>query len=440
MPQFVKPPAGSPESGAPYVNTATGGKQPKPKPKEDKKNGSGSGSTPSASSTPAATGLTAAEKKAAREKKRAEQRAANAAARANKYNPLVTRYKSPAELRAEAAELAALSVASEESLRTRQGLEETGLTGLSNALGNRLAGLNTEYQATLGGLGSAYGQTAANTAAATNEQLIASGAPSSGAPVGANPMLGNTIALLGAVPSQYAATAAATGAQLVGASQNALSKALTDRANTVSANTAKYLLALRDTEYNKAIANVTAEQNAARLGVDSQYKAGMLGVAQTNAQTKIDANAIKRENNAIKLQIAAAGGTGPKAIQAAQKGLLGAADSYVKGFTSASGDSTYNITLAPRSPQDEIKTVPIVAANPEEAKKKAAKLYGTSGAAGPGYDVADVVLDRANTYTVAPTPEEVIARTIGLLTIAGMPPKAARKWIIQNIILPYGVK
>ena len=437
MPQFVKPPAGSPEAllGAPYVNTATGGKKPKPKPKEDKNNGSGS--TPS---TPAATGLTAAEKKAAREKKRAEQRAANAAARANKYNPLVTRYKSPAELRKEAAELAALSVASEESLRTQQGLQETGLTGLSTALGNRLAGLNTEYQATLGGLGSAYGQTAANTAAATNEQLIASGAPASVAPVGANPMLANTIALLGAVPSQYAATAAATGAQLVGASKNTLSKALTDRANTVSANTAKYLLALRDTEYNKAIANVTAEQNAARLGVDSQYKAGMLGVAQTNAQTKIDANAIKRENNAIKLQIAAAGGTGPKAIQAAQKGLLGAADSYVKGFTSASGDSTYNITLAPRSPQDEIKTVPIVAASPEEAKKKAAKLYGTSGAAGPGYDVADVVLDRANTYTVAPTPEEVIARTIGLLTIAGMPPKAARKWIIQNIILPYGVK
>jgi hypothetical protein len=300
--------------------------------------------------------------------------------------------------------------------------------------------LNTEYQATLGGLGSAYGRTAANTAAATNEQLIASGAPSSVAPVAANPMLANTIALLGAVPSQYAATAAATGAQLVGASQNSLSKALTDRANTVSANTAKYLLALRDTEYNKAIANVTSEQNAARLGVDSQYKAGMLGVAQSRAQTAAEANEIKRESNAIKREIAAAGGTGPKAIQAAKKGLLGAADSYVKGFTSASGDSTYNITLAPRSPQDDIKTVPIVAASPEEAREKAAKLYGTSGAAGPGYDIADVVLDRANTSTVAPTPKEVIARTIGLLTIAGMTPKAARKWIIQNIILPYGVK
>jgi hypothetical protein len=54
--------------------------------------------------------------------------------------------------------------------------------------------------------------------------------------------------------------------------------------------------------------------------------------------------------------------------------------------------------------------------------------------------VADVVLDRANTSTIAPTPQEVIARTIGFLTMAGMTPKAARKWIIQNIILPYGVQ
>jgi hypothetical protein len=197
---------------------------------------------------------------------------------------------------------------------------------------------------------------------------------------------------------------------------------------------------LRETEYNKAVANVTAEQNAARLGVDSQYKAGMLGVAQSRAETAAEANAIKRESNAIKAQIAAAGGTGAKAIQTAKRGLLGSADTYVRGFTSASGDSTYNVTLKPRNPTGDIKVVPIVAASPEEAREKAAKLYGTSGAGGPGSDVADVVLDRANTSTVAPTPQEVIARTIGLLTTAGMTPKAARKWIIQNIILPYGVQ
>ena len=466
MPEFNNPPVGSPGRDA-AVNTATGGsvlapfvstKERERREQKRKKNlakqradraaaaantgsGSGSGSGGAgASSAPAATGLTAAEKKAARDKKIAEQRAANAAAKANKFNPLLGAYKSPAELRKEAADLAALSVASEESLRSQQALQETGLTGLSTALGNRLGGLNAEYQATLGGLGTAYGGSAAATAAATNEQLIASGAPSSVAPVAANPALGNTIALLGAVPSQYATTAAATGTQLVGASRSALQKALTDRANTVSANTAKYLTQLRETEYNKAVANVTAEQNAARLGVDSQYKAGMLGVAQSRAETAAEANAIKRESNAIRLQIAAAGGTGAKAIQTAKRGLLGSADTYVRGFTSASGDSTYNVTLKPRNPTGDIKVVPIVAASPEEAREKAAKLYGTSGAGGPGSDVADVVLDRANTSTVAPTPQEVIARTIGFLTMAGMTPKAARKWIIQNIILPYGVQ
>jgi hypothetical protein len=464
MPQLDRPPAGSPGRDA-FANTATGGsvaapfvstKERERREQKRKKNlanqranraaaaansGSGSGSGGAgASSAPAATGLTAAEKKAARDKKIAEQRAANAAAKANKFNPLLGAYKSPAELRKEAADLAALSVASEESLRSQQALQETGLTGLSTALGNRLGGLNAEYQATLGGLGTAYGGSAAATAAATNEQLIASGAPSSVAPVAANPALGNTIALLGAVPSQYATTAAATGTQLVGASRSALQKALTDRANTVSANTAKYLTQLRETEYNKAVANVTAEQNAARLGVDSQYKAGMLGVAQSRAETAAEANAIKRESNALRLQIAAAGGTGAKAIQTAKRGLLGSADTYVRGFTSASGDSTYNVTLKPRNPTGDIKVVPIVAASPEEAREKAAKLYGTSGAGGPGSDVADVVLDRANTSTIAPTPQEVIARTIGFLTMAGMTPKAARKWIIQNIILPYGVQ
>ena len=57
----------------------------KPQQQQQSNNGNGSGSTGSAD-TPADTGQTAAEKKAA-------QRAANAAARANKYNPLVTRYK-----------------------------------------------------------------------------------------------------------------------------------------------------------------------------------------------------------------------------------------------------------------------------------------------------------------------------------------------------------
>lgn len=387
------------------------GKKPKdkkPQQQQQNNNGSGSGGTENAD-TPADTGQTAAKKKAA-------QRAANAAARANKYNPLVTRYKSPAELRAEAAELAALSVASEESLRTQQGLQETGLTGLSTALGNRLAGLNTEYQATLGGLGSAYGQTAANTAAATNEQLIASGAPASVAPVGANPMLANTTALLGAVPSQYAATAAATGAQLVGSSRAALQKSLTDRANTVSANTAKYLQQLRDTEYNKAIAKVTAEQNAARLGVDAEYKAGQLGVAQTNAQT-----AIGQLNRQI-LKDQKAGKTAGSTIKTVKRGILANPNTWTEPIYSS---TDYEWTFA----LGEGKTATGIGPNRNAAITNARN----SGA----MTAADLELNKNNSawgmqgdpVKIVPKYEDVYAQLMSILVNAGDTPKKASAWI-----------
>lgn len=360
--------------------------------------------------------LTAAEKKAARAKKIAAQKAANAAARAEKNNPLLTAYKSPAELRKEAAELAALSVASEESIKAQQALQETGLTGLSTALGNRLAGLNTEYQATLGGLGNAYGQTAANTAAATNEQLIASGAPSSVAPVGANPMLANTIALLGAVPSQYAATAAATGAQLVGSSRAALSKSLTDRANTVSQNTAKYLLALRDTEYNKAIAKVTAEQNAARLGVDAEYKAGQLGVAQTNAQT-----AIGQLNRQI-LKDQKAGKSTGSTIKSVKRGILANPNTWTEP-TYSSNDYEWTFALG------DGKTATGIGPNRNAAITNAQNSGSMTA--------ADLELNKNNSawgiqgdpVKVIPKYEDVYAQLMSILVNAGDTPKKASAWI-----------
>ena len=463
MPEFNNPPVGSPGRDA-AVNTATGGsvlapfvstKERERREQQRKKRlanqratranananagSGGGGSSSSGTNAPAATGLTAAEKKAARQKAAAERKAAAAAAAAAARNPLNQPFKTPNEIRAEAARLAALGSVSEESLRTESAAQQRDISGLSTALTGRLAGLGSEYAATLGGLTSQYGQLAGQAQSAGESAAAAAGAPTSIAP-GASPTVATTMAALGAIPATYAPAAAMRGAMLGGEARSALTKALADRATKVSSDTAKYLYQLQQDEYQKAIAQETSAQNAARLGVDSQYKAGMLGVAQSRAETAAEANAIKRESNAIRLQIAAAGGTGAKAIQAAQRGLLGSADTYVRGFTSASGDSTYNVTLKPREPTGDIKVVPIVAASPEEAREKAAKLYGTSGAGGPGSDVADVVLDRANTSTIAPTPKEVIARTIGLLTIAGMTPKAARRWIIQNIILPYGVK
>ena len=404
-------------------------------------NSSSSSSTSSGgggSTTP--TKLTAAEKKAARAKRIAARKAANAAARAERNNPLLAPYKSPAQLRAEAAELAALSVASEESLRTQQGLQETGLTGLTTALSNRLSGVSNDYAGMLRGLQGSYNTVAGDATSAGETALAAAGAPTSTPVAGANPLMASNFAALGAVPATYAGAAELTGAQLVGGSKAKLQDALIARSNTVSANTAKYLQQLQDTEYSKAIAKVTADQNAARLGIDAEYKAGQLGVAQTNAQTRIDANAIKRENNKIKLQIANAGGTGKKAIRAAQRGLLGSAGSYVQGVTSASGDNTYTVTIKSQLLPYDIKTVPIVATSPEAAREKANKLYkGNPNIDGGGYTVSDVILDRANSSTVVPTQEQVIQRTIGFLTMAGMNPNVARQWIIDNIIIPYGV-
>jgi len=376
--------------------------------------GTSSGGGGGGSTTP--DKLTAAEKKAARDKKIADQKAANAAARAEKNNPLLAPYKSPAQLRKEAADLAAFSVASEDSLRSQQALQETGLTGLSTALGNRLGGLNTEYRATLSGLGNAYGGSAAATTAATNEQLIASGAPSSVAPVAANPMLGNTIALFGAVPSQYATTAAATGAQLVGSSRAALQKSLTDRANTVSANTAKYLLALRDTEYNKAIAKVTAEQNAARLGVDAEYKGGQLGVAQSRAATA--AGQLTRQIEKDKK----AGKTAGSTIKTVQRGILANPNSWTEP-TYSSNDYEWTFAVGPGQTATGI--------GPD--RDTAIKNAQASGAL-----TADVVVQnrgnsswgtQGNAVKVIPKYEDVQAQLMSILVNAGMGPKKASAWI-----------
>lgn len=413
MPQFVKPPAGSPEAllGAPYVNTATGGKKPKPKPEEDKNNGSGS--TPS---TPAATGLTAAEKKAAREKKRAEQRAANAAARANKYNPLVAPYKSPAELRKEAAELAALSVASEESLRTQQGLQETGLTGLTTALSNRLSGVSNDYAGMLRGLQGTYGNVAAGATSAGETALAAAGAPTSTPVAGADPQMASNFAALGAVPATYAGAATLTGAQLVGASKAKLQDALIARSNTVSANTAKYLQQLRDTEYNKAIAKLTAEQNATRLGVDAEYKAGQLGVAQSRAQTAAGqlARQIEKDQKA--------GKSSASTIKTVKRGILANPNTWTEPIYS-SNDYEWTFALG------EGKTATGIGPNRNAAITNAQNSGSMTA--------ADLELNKNNSawgiqgdpVKVIPKYEDVYDQLMSILVNAGDTPKKASAWI-----------
>jgi hypothetical protein len=346
-------------------------------------------------------------------------------AKATPYNPLYSEFKTPAELRKEAAELAALSVASEESIRAQQALQETGLTGLSTALGNRLGGLNTEYQSTLSGLGNAYGGSAANTAAATNEQLIASGAPSSVAPVGANPMLGNTIALLGAVPSQYAATAAATGAQLVGASQNTLQKTLAERANTVSANTAKYLLALRDSEVQRAISQGTLAQNEARLNLTGQSQAW---------DQQVDAARISQGWQRLAQSAANAGAKAgkdkAKAIKNTKAQILADIDKWT-GPTVPSGKFEYTVYY---TEGETLKRVPksVFAISESDAIAQATAFV-------PQAFASTITADKGKAQLVAGSPAQILNKITAQLVNQGMNKANAQAWVRRFILAPAGL-
>ena len=371
----------------------------------------GSGSTPS---TPAK--LTAAEKKAARAKRIAEQKAANAAARAEKNNPLLAPYKSPAELRKEAAELAALSVASEESLRTQQGLQETGLTRLTTALSNRLSGVSNDYAGMLRGLQGTYGNVAAGATSAGETALAAAGAPTSTPVAGADPQMASNFAALGAVPATYAGAATLTGAQLVGASKAKLQDALIARSNTVSANTAKYLQQLRDTEYNKAIAKVTAEQNAARLGVDAEYKAGQLGVAQSRAAT-----AAGQLNRQI-LKDQKAGKSTGSTIKTVKRGILANPNTWTEP-TYSSNDYEWTFALG------DGKTATGIGPNRNAAITNAQNSGSMTA--------ADLELNKNNSawgiqgdpVKVIPKYEDVYAQLMSILVNAGDTPKKASAWI-----------
>ena len=219
-----------------------------------------------------------------------------------------------------------MSVASEDSLRAQQARQEAGLSGLTGALTSRLGGVNTQYQATLGGIGNLYNTIAQGAQSAGGSAVAAAGgAPLVMTPAGGNPMLASTLANLGAQTVGYAPAAEITGQQLIGASKSNLAKALTDRANTLSSDTAKYLLQLQGTEYDKAVAQTTAEQNAKRLGISADTAAADIAYKTDTSNLRWAELDRKRAADAAK-----AGTTGIKAVAAVQKSILGDAASYVK--------------------------------------------------------------------------------------------------------------
>jgi hypothetical protein len=210
-----------------FDGTKAPGKNPK-KPKEP---------TATKTTTAAAPGKTAAQKaaekkaaaKKAAAKKAAEKKAAAAAAAAAERNPLTSSFKTPNELRAEAARLAAMGSASEESLRSSAAQQQAGIGGLTSALTGTLTGIADRTQTGLAGFGSLYSNLAGQAQSAGQSAAAAAGAPTTIA-AGASPAVASNLANLAAPTMGYAPAAAVTGAQMQGSVATNLTKALADRA------------------------------------------------------------------------------------------------------------------------------------------------------------------------------------------------------------------
>ena len=424
MPQFTYDPN---NPGAMYINTATSGfseSGPLREPKEPEAFKS--------TTAAAAPGKTAAEKaadrKAARKKAADERKAAAAAAAAAERNPLTSSFKTPNEIRAEAARLAALGSVSEEALRTESAAQQRDISGLSTALTGRLAGLGSEYAATLGGLTSQYGQLAGQAQSAGESAAAAAGAPTSIAP-GASPTVATTMAALGAIPATYAPAAAMRGAMLGGEARSALTKALADRATKVSSDTAKYLYQLQQDEMSKAVAQSASEQNAARLAQsgaaeawNQQVDVANIGIRQQNANTSAQRAAAS---------ILAASGKGAKAKQKAirdmQKDILLKLDTWTAPDAKPSGNKEYTIYYTDEL--GKLQEVPkkVIAANADEARRKAVVNVPE--------EFAETIQTEEGKAVGRPyTSAELTNQLVRLLVQQGMNRKKAINWVRANVI------
>jgi len=431
MPQFVYDP-NNPEAG--WIDTATsgfaeGGRGKRPDKKKDQGSGGNAPATYSSSSSSSRNtgGKTAAQRAAERraaQKRRAEERAA---AEAAKRNPLTAPFKTPAELRREAADLAALSVASEDILRQQQAREEVGLTGLKDALSARLGDIAAQQRAGLEGFGSLYSRLAGSAQTAGGAALAAAGADP-GLAAGANPLVAGQLLNLSAPLMGYQPAAEAIGQRLIGASQGALSKALMDRASQLSANTAKYLRDLQDTQLQRAISQGTLAQNQARLGLSAEQEAWNQKVdaaklAQTN--TRIAQTWAKINDARLK-----AGGSGTKAIASVKKTILADPTKWTEPTSVFSGTNTYKIVVdtALGGPQE----FTVQGASPEDALASAKAKY-PSVASNPNVTTGNLTYVGPVQSQELPKRGEVTTRLVNQLVNAGMSRANAIKWVNVNL-------
>lgn len=345
--------------------------------------------------------------------------------KATAYNPLYSEFKTPSQLRKEAAELAALSVASEESLRTQQALQETGLTGLTTALSNRLSGVSNDYAGMLRGLQGTYNNVAAGATSAGETALAAAGAPTSTPVAGADPQMASNFAALGAVPATYAGSAALTGAQLVGGSRAALQKSLTDRANSVSENTARYLRQLQDTEIQRAISQGTLSQNQQRLGLSADDQAWDRQVDTARISQGWQRLAQSAANAGAK-----AGKDKAKAIKNTKAQILADVDKWT-GPTVPSGKFEYTVYY---TEGETLKKVPktVFALSESDAITQAKAFVPQSSA-------ATITADKGKAELVAGSAAQILNKITVQLVNQGMTKANARAWVRQFVLAPAGL-
>lgn len=392
--------------------------------------------TTSSASAPATDGKTAAEKREEQRKRRAAQRAAREEARRNRFNPLLTPFKTPAQLREEAIRLAEIGAPSEASLRAQQQQEEAGLTGLTSGLTTALRGVSEAQTAGLAGLGSLYQQLGGAAQSAAQSAAAAAGAPIDIAPGTTPTAIASFLPTaagpgLGAVVRAYESVAPVIGAQLTGASRANLAKALTQRASQISSDTAKYLQQLQGLEYEKAVAQETARQNAARLGLSAEEAQRDYEIAQANLglrqQTVAQGwyNAETSRMNAMK--------TGNKNTDAknAKKDILGNLDKWT---AADSGIGEFEISAQGLTAGDIIGPVKVQATDAASAEARVKELYpDTFGATTNRFNIT--YAGPAATAGRAPTAVWKSRIRNYMMTVGGMT-RAQANAFIKNQVMP----
>lgn len=341
------------------------------------------------------------------------------------YNPLTADFKTPSQLRKEAAELAALSVASEDILRQQQAREEAGLTGLTSALSGRLGDIAAQQTAGLQGFGSLYGRLAGAAQTAGGSALAAAGADP-GLAAGANPLVAGQLLNLSAPLMGYQPAAEAIGQRLIGASQGALGKALMERSAQLSANTAKYLRDLQDTEIQRAISQGTLAQNEARLGLTAENQAWDRQVDTARISQGWQRLAQSAANAGAK-----AGKDKAKAIQSTKDRILTDLDAWT-GASVPTGKFEYTVYFT--DPIDGLKKLPktFVAMSKAEAIEQAKSSV-------PENRVNTISAEKGDEQLGTPTAQQIMSRIVPILVNKGMTRRNAQAWVRKFVLAPSGI-